>query len=326
VPAYQIIEDMKKNIDGKLVLLHDPVGERPLVKKYSELYTRRRNAEGFSTKDSGITSFVFEPNKHSRIQQMTTGNSLWSTTPASLMSFDSESHYFDPISPDYRFSLPEVNARELTQNLPSHLSPALNQVGTASDTSSSQVNKPINARKVSQTSGRGMKRRSDIGSVEISPALRPRISPTIKPLLPGRFKLSGDPGALLLASRSNYQNLLEGTNIPGVSYPTELSATYYSKRISHKIAEQGRRNRINSALLEIQSLLPRGSEHPLAPSSDSGYEGSGESKASTVERAIEYIKQLKQEVADANKRAEDAEHELKLKTKEGSDFPTNDAI
>ncbi|MCV5073741.1 helix-loop-helix domain-containing protein, partial [Escherichia coli] len=34
------------------------------------------------------------------------------------------------------------------------------------------------------------------------------------------------------------------------------------------------------------------------------------SKASTVEMAIEYIKQLQKEVADANKRAEEAERKL----------------
>src|SRR5579871_3239051 len=59
-----------------------------------------------------------------------------------------------------------------------------------------------------------------------------------------------------LTQRSNYQNLIEGTHVPGVSYPSELSTNLTSKRTSHKIAEQGRRNRINLALQEMQSLLP----------------------------------------------------------------------
>jgi hypothetical protein len=115
--------------------------------------------------------------------------------------------------------------------------------------------------------------------------------------------------------------------LPGVSYPTELSTNLTSKRTSHKIAEQGRRNRINSALQEIATLLPRGQ------TKDSGGEKSGSgdagdnndtsngkggsqsanSKASTVEQAIEYIKQLKKDLADANKRAEQAEKQLKEK-------------
>lgn len=41
--------------------------------------------------------------------------------------------------------------------------------------------------------------------------------------------------------------------------------------------------------------------------------GTPNSKASTVELAIDYIKQLKQEIADANKRAEEAEKKLQDK-------------
>src|SRR5436305_12213546 len=68
--------------------------------------------------------------------------------------------------------------------------------------------------------------------------------------------MSADTSALLLASKSNYQNILEGTHLPGVMYPEALSTNLTSKRTSHKIAEQGRRNRINSALQEIAKLLP----------------------------------------------------------------------
>lgn len=132
-----------------------------------------------------------------------------------------------------------------------------------------------------------------------------------------------DTASRLLASKSNYQNILEGNLVPGVSYPSELSTNLTSKRTSHKIAEQGRRNRINSALQEIATLLPNGA---ALESKESGGESGDKkdskngvtpnSKASTVEMAIEYIKQLKQEVADANKRAEEAEK--KLQEKEGA--------
>lgn len=126
-----------------------------------------------------------------------------------------------------------------------------------------------------------------------------------------------DTASRLLASKSNYQNILEGNLVPGVSYPSELSTNLTSKRTSHKIAEQGRRNRINTALQEIATLLPKGA---LAECKDSGGESSDKkdgkggntpnSKASTVEMAIEYIKQLQEEVAEANKRAEEAEKKL----------------
>jgi hypothetical protein len=182
----------------------------------------------------------------------------------------------------------------------------------------------MNTRKTPNLLPRNNKKRGSVSSTHMSPALLPRISPSIKPLLPGGGSVSDNTASLLLASKSNYQNILEGTHLPGVSYPSELSTNLTSKRTSHKIAEQGRRNRINSALQEIATLLPKSS------SKDSGAEksGSGEgdvedvakgsqsagSKASTVELAIVYIRQLQQEVAEANKRAEELERKLEEKT------------
>jgi hypothetical protein len=79
-------------------------------------------------------------------------------------------------------------------------------------------------------------------------------------------------------------------------------------------------------LQEIATLLPRGAKDSGGEKSGSGDAGetaestnaksaaqSANSKASTVEQAIEYIKQLKQDIANANKRAEEAERQLKEK-------------
>ncbi|KAH8586313.1 hypothetical protein B0O99DRAFT_656892 [Bisporella sp. PMI_857] len=185
----------------------------------------------------------------------------------------------------------------------------------------------VASRKTPNIAPRGSKKRSST-SVLASPALLPRISPSIKPLLPGGGKIAEDTASLLLASKSNYQNIIEGTHLPGVSYPSELSTNLTSKRTSHKIAEQGRRNRINSALQEIATLLPRGASKDNGGDKNSSGDGpdgnekeggkgctqSTNSKASTVELAIEYIKQLKQELAVANKRADDAEKQLAAKS------------
>ncbi|KAJ9157699.1 Phosphorus acquisition-controlling protein [Pleurostoma richardsiae] len=195
--------------------------------------------------------------------------------------------------------------------------------GTASATQSPQLapgssSSTPNPRKTPQLAPRGGSKRASISSVHVSPALRPRISPNIKPLLPGGATAE-DAASRLLATKSNYQNILEGNNVPGVSYPSELSTNLTSKRTSHKIAEQGRRNRINSALQEIATLLPKAvieeskvSEGESGDKKDKGANGPN-SKASTVEMAIEYIKQLRQEVAEANRRAEEAEKKLGLK-------------
>ena len=124
----------------------------------------------------------------------------------------------------------------------------------------------------------------------------------------GTATVSPETSALLLASKSNYQNILEGTHFPGVSYPETLSTNLTSKRTSHKIAEQGRRNRINTALHEIASLLPPQtppslvngnsgeSMTPAAMMTNGTAQQQSNSKASTVEAAIEYIKSLQKEV------------------------------
>ncbi|PWW75320.1 HLH-domain-containing protein [Tuber magnatum] len=194
----------------------------------------------------------------------------------------------------------------------------------------------LNKQKVSKsgTSGRGGKR----GSVSSSPGLQPKISPSIKPLLPSG--MAPEASALLL--KSNYQNIVEGTHKQlGLSYPADLSTNLTSKRTSHKIAEQGRRNRINNALTEIASLLPQKSTPPSSgggSNSDGGggVEGRGStggggggggggnvntgqaSKASTVEMAIDYIKQLKKELDDTKGKLADAERKLGEKAGEES--------
>ena len=183
----------------------------------------------------------------------------------------------------------------------------------------------------SRLKSRGPKKRNSQSSVLVSPALRPKISPSIKPLLPeggkrlpfhGLFSpadkpssavVSAETSALLLASKSNYQNILEGNHLPGVSYPETLSTNLTSKRTSHKIAEQGRRNRINTALQEIASLLPPST--PQVNGQSGGVTGASpclmmsgtpaqqsNSKASTVELAIEYIKSLQKELSDTKEK------------------------
>ncbi|KAI9724764.1 MAG: hypothetical protein M1812_000039 [Candelaria pacifica] len=189
-------------------------------------------------------------------------------------------------------------------------SPIVNGLNSPNETITSKRAEP-------RASARGAKKRSGTASVQVSPALRPRISPSIKPLLP-EGSVSAETSALLLASKSNYQNILEGTHLPGVSYPEALSTNLSSKRTSHKIAEQGRRNRINTALQEIASLLP--STAGGSPSSGSGGDPAGinsgsaaqqsNSKASTVELAIDYIKVLRAELAETKGRLEVAEKKL----------------
>jgi hypothetical protein len=114
-------------------------------------------------------------------------------------------------------------------------------------------------------------------------------------------------------SKSNYQNILEGNTVPGVSYPSELSTNLTSKRTSHKIAEQGRRNRINSALHIMAGLLPDQKHLGSGDESDkkdSKQANAANSKASVVEKAIVHMQNLEQENVDLKKEVQDLREKL----------------
>jgi hypothetical protein len=156
----------------------------------------------------------------------------------------------------------------------------------------------------------------------VSNILKTRIHDRLTRAGPGMSHLSAETSALYLASKSNYQNILEGTHLPGVSYPETLAENLTSKRTSHKIAEQGRRNRINLALKEIEALLPPAilvanskkekslkeeNEDAETPTAKNSASGQGASKASTVEMAIIYIKSLQSELKETKEKLEACE-------------------
>ncbi|KAF2741509.1 hypothetical protein EJ04DRAFT_422596 [Polyplosphaeria fusca] len=168
------------------------------------------------------------------------------------------------------------------------------------------------------------KKRNNSSSTLVSPALRPKISPSIKPLLPDG-SVTDDTHALLLASKSNYQNIIDGTTVPGVIYPTSLSTNLTSKRTSHKIAEQGRRNRINTALQEMQALLPSpllGAKESKSPESSTAAQ-SNNSKAAKVESAIDYIRELQKQCSEKDRLIEQKDQEMENLRKELAAFKTS---
>ncbi|KAK7203130.1 hypothetical protein BZA70DRAFT_283935 [Myxozyma melibiosi] len=152
--------------------------------------------------------------------------------------------------------------------------------------------------------------RSRSGSVSASPNLQVRISPNLKPLLPE----GADDMAMLLASKSNYQNIVEGKHSQlGLSYPEQLSINLTSKRTSHKIAEQGRRNRINNALSELNLLLIDNINLPVSDDDDEESKNQVPqqcSKANTVELAIDYIKKLHTRIDKLKVKLKESNREL----------------
>lgn len=155
------------------------------------------------------------------------------------------------------------------------------------------------SRVVSHTTARSS-RKSSAGSVRASPALLPKISPNIKPLLAGKPGEGPDDEAFsrLLTTKSNYQNILEGNKVPGLSYSSELSTRVNSKRATHRISEQGRRERISSAMRTLGGMIPNKYSGGCAEDDEEKAATSTKltsSKAITVEGAIAYIRDLQQE-------------------------------
>ncbi|OAX77067.1 hypothetical protein ACJ72_08638 [Emergomyces africanus] len=232
-----------------------------------------------------------------------------------------------------------TNNNEATSTIPARQTAKLKSVNNgaserpsiASVTPSPQIRAmaspsgPIGAKRAdSKLTSRVSKRRQSVSSSQVSPALRPKISLAFN-------RISAETSAIYLASKSNYQHILEGTLLPGVSYPNALAENLSSKRTNHKLAEQGRRNRINTALKEIESLLPpslirekekadragdgdgggaNGNATTTSKTSDKPNSTQTISKASTVEMAIVYIKSLQQELSDTKEKLKIAESKV----------------
>lgn len=71
------------------------------------------------------------------------------------------------------------------------------------------------------------------------------------------------------------------------------------KKNSHKLAEQGRRNRMNQAIIELGTLIPDELNSTVAIPS----------KATTVELASVYIKALQNEIKRLNEELENLSNE-----------------
>jgi hypothetical protein len=109
-----------------------------------------------------------------------------------------------------------------------------------------------------------------------------------------------DTRAVLRASQRSYESILSGMHLPGVIYPSDLPTNQTSKRTSHKIAEEGRRNRINTALKELQAVLlstPKYQPDRIVTTTAEVQI----SKAAMVESAVHYIKKLQQKLVEKDK-------------------------
>ncbi|GMF72877.1 unnamed protein product [Aspergillus oryzae] len=167
-------------------------------------------------------------------------------------------------------------------------------------------------------------------SAVITPALEPKPTP-----LAERTPGSVAPSPRTVAMPSPSGPVGKKSDTPKLG-PLALAENLSSKRTNHKLAEQGRRNRINNALKEIEALIPAEfvnmkNAKDATPCSLKGSEKEKEkpsnqqiSKASTVEMAIDYIKALKKELEETKGKLEAAE--ARLGEKETSQAHDGDSV
>ncbi|KAF9566829.1 hypothetical protein EC968_003572 [Mortierella alpina] len=117
----------------------------------------------------------------------------------------------------------------------------------------------------------------------VSPRLQPHlVSPSLKPWLPG---VSQNEVMARLASKSNYQNILDGDHTAlGLSYNTDLHSGIELRRTSHKAAEQKRRDSLKNCFDDLRQMIPNIQEK--APS-----------KVFLLKKSFDYICNLKSDVA-----------------------------
>ncbi|KAK9766772.1 hypothetical protein K7432_003910 [Basidiobolus ranarum] len=119
-----------------------------------------------------------------------------------------------------------------------------------------------------------------------SPSLKPMISPNLKPLLPGG---GTNDVAMKLATKSNYQNILEGnTTSLGLKYNTDIHSGIELRRTSHKAAEQKRRDSLKQCFENLRSVIPEIEEK--APS-----------KAYLLKKSYDHILTLESQVQERDK-------------------------
>ncbi|KAF9925499.1 hypothetical protein BGZ67_008575 [Mortierella alpina] len=132
----------------------------------------------------------------------------------------------------------------------------------------------------------------------VSPRLQPHlVSPSLKPWLPG---VSQNEVMARLASKSNYQNILDGDHTAlGLSYNTDLHSGIELRRTSHKAAEQKRRDSLKNCFDDLRHMIPNIQEK-------------SPSKVFLLKKSFDYICNLKSDVAkrDLELARLQAEHEF----------------
>ncbi|CAG8443968.1 6767_t:CDS:2, partial [Dentiscutata heterogama] len=124
---------------------------------------------------------------------------------------------------------------------------------------------------------------STLNSSKSPQALKPTISPNLKPRLSG---VTADDAAEQLANKSNYVSILEanfflcGKRSLGISYSSDVHTSLESRRTTHKAAEQKRRDSLKRSFDELKKVIPINSTSNNANINNNGCDGNNNSSIS----------------------------------------------
>ncbi|KAI9259057.1 hypothetical protein BY458DRAFT_492041 [Sporodiniella umbellata] len=161
--------------------------------------------------------------------------------------------------------------------------------------------------------GKVLKKKREVIDKSSPRALKPLlISPTLRP---GPYQAEGEDAEHILATRSNYQNLMEGKGPAlGIAFKSQIKSGLEVRRTAHKAAEQKRRDSLKewfdklryeveegyvkrqtslmSQVIQAQKLEGSGSENDTANNTIKPL-----SKVLLLQYAYEYIDSLKTQLA-----------------------------
>lgn len=249
-------------------------------------------------------------------------------TPSSLMNIKSH-----PNGQQHEPSMPvQVPPAVSTPQTPTAVPPPYNAPPTSSSTTSSTRSSP--------TSGNSNKRSRRIAPAQQNHQQEHAQSPrALKPLLisptmrPGPVAVPAD-AEHMLATRSNYQNLMEGKAAAlGIAFSSTIKSGLEIRRTAHKAAEQKRRDSLKEWFDRLRREVDEGyvkkNVTPPAPSVDDGESSKGDedgkplSKVLLLKYAYEYISLLKSNIEQRDQRI--LQLEQQLNNNQNSDNDNNDA-
>lgn len=156
------------------------------------------------------------------------------------------------------------------------------------------------------------------------------ISPALPPILPSQ--VPQNPEIIQqLTSKSNYQHIVEGDFASlGLHYSSSLSQEFGTRKVSHKDAEQKRRNQMKNGFDELRTAIPgleksvttrksKNNPHPPEERRNSDDVLRGVSKIMVLKAASDYILFLQEREARLTASLQTAYNELKS-TNHNSNF------